>query len=65
MLGTFPFSSAPYSSSETHRINEEIISLIMNLQQQENVALNIERDILSITLNINPQQDIVLDISKS
>lgn len=58
MLGTFPFSSAPYTSTEieTFVLSREdflgeIISLTASLQQQDSVVLNIE-----------PQQGLILDL---
>ena len=65
MLGTLPFSTAPYSSSATLTSNGEIITLVLSLEMQEKLALSIEHAILEVALNISPQQDLVLDIAKS
>jgi len=51
MLGTFPFSTTSYSSSETPKLNEEIISFTLNIQNQ-----------YSIVLNVDPQKGLILDL---
>lgn len=58
MLGAFPFSSTPYSTTEieTFVLSREdflgeIVNITVSLQQQEGIVLNIE-----------PQQGLILDL---
>jgi hypothetical protein len=58
MLGTFPFSSTPYSTTEIETFvlsredfMGEVVSLTVSLRQQDVIALNIE-----------PRQGLTLDL---
>ena len=62
MFASAPFSTYPYSSSETLMRNGQTTSLDLSIDVQRILALTIEHAIFEVTLNIDSKKDVVLEV---